>query len=91
MNLPTKLKTAPRSKADIAWLLYDLKLDKKNNRFKLAQNKIVYTEFEPALRQITTAEEGRMQDFVDVLQQKLDEKLEGNPPDAPTLTDLTLS
>ncbi len=86
-----KLKTAPRSKADIAWLLYDLKLDKKNNRFKLAQNKIVYTEFEPALRQITTAEEGRMQDFVDVLQQKLDEKLEGNPPDAPTLTDLTLS
>jgi hypothetical protein len=86
-----KLKTAPRSKADIAWLLYDLKLDKKNNRFKLAQNKIVYTEFEPALRQITTAEEGKMQDFVDVLQQKLDEKLEGNPPDAPTLTDLTFS
>lgn len=86
-----KLKTAPQSKADIAWLLYDLKLDKKNNRFKLAQNKIVYTEFEPALRQITTATGGRMQDFVDVLQQKLDEKLEGNPPDAPTLTDITLS
>lgn len=86
-----KLKTAPPSKADIAWLLYDLKLDKKNSRFKLSQNRIVYTEFEPALRQITTAKPGKMRDFVDVLQQKLDEKLESNPPDAPTLTEITLS
>ncbi len=86
-----KLKEARKSKADIAWLLYDLKLDKKTNRFKLTQNKIVYTEFESALMQITTAEPGKIEDFIDVLQQKLDEKLEGNPPDAPTLTDLTLT
>jgi hypothetical protein len=86
-----KLKEAPAAKADIAWLLYDLKLEKASNRFKLTQNRIVYTEFEPALRQITTAEPGRIDQFIDVLQQKLDEKLEGNPPDAPTLTDITLS
>jgi hypothetical protein len=86
-----KLKEAPQSKADIAWLLYDLKLDKKNSRFKLTQNRIVYTEFQSALKQITTADPGKVENFIDVLQQKLDEKLEGNPPDAPTLTDLTLT
>ena len=86
-----KLKEAPQSKADIAWLLYDLKLDKKSNRFKLTQNRIVYTEFQSALKQITTADPGKIDDFIDILQQKLDEKLEGNPPDAPTLTDLTLT
>lgn len=86
-----KLKESPQSKADIARLLYDLKLDKANTRLKLTQNRIVYTEFQSALRQITTAGPGRIQDFIDTLQQKLDEKLEGNPPDAPTLTDFTLS
>ncbi len=86
-----KLKETTQSKADIAWLLYDLKLDKKNNRFKLSQNRIVYTEFQSALDQITTADPGKVENFIEVLQQKLDEKLEGNAPDAPTLTDITLS
>ncbi len=72
-------------------MLYDLKTDKKNNRFKLTLNKIIYTEFEPALKQITTAEPGKIENFIDVLQQKLDEKLESNSPDAPTLTDITLT
>jgi hypothetical protein len=86
-----KLKETTPSKADIAWLLYDLKIDKRNNRFKLTQNRIVYTEFGTALKQITTAEPGKVEDFIGVLQEKLDEKLEGNPPDAPTLADITLA
>jgi hypothetical protein len=89
-TLPRLKETSP-SKADIAWLLYDLKVDKRNNRFKLTQNRIVYTEFETALKQITTAEPGKVEDFIGVLQEKLDEKLEGNPPDAPTLTDIALT
>ncbi len=89
-TLPTLKETSQR-KADIAWMLYDLKLDIPTNRFKLAHNRIVYTEFEPALRQITMAEPGKVEDLINVLQQKLDDKLEGNPPDAPTLTDLTLT
>jgi len=71
--------------------LYDLKFHKKSKRFKLTHNKSVYTEFEPTLRQITTAEPGRIEDFIAVLQHKLDEKLEGNPPDAPTIADITLT
>ena len=90
-NTLPKLKEVPKSKADIAWMLYDLKLDKKIKRFRLTQNRIVYTKFDSALRQITTANPGKVGTFIEVLQQKLDEKLEGNPPDAPTLTDITLA
>ncbi|MCL5067448.1 MAG: hypothetical protein M1368_03740 [Thaumarchaeota archaeon] len=86
-----KLKEVPKERADVAWLLYDLVPDKGTGQFKLTLQKIVYTEFKSALLQITTAKPGKVGEFVEVLQQKLDEKLEGNPPDAPTLTDITLS
>ncbi len=86
-----KLKETSVSKADIAWLLYDLKLDKKNKRFQFTLDKIIYTEFDSALKQITTAEPGDINDFMNVLQQKLDEKFESNPPDTSTLTDITLT
>lgn len=89
-TLPT-LKEVTAKKADIAWILYDLKMDTHTNRFKLIQERVVFTEFDEALRQITTTEPGRVEDFMEVLQHKLDDKLEGNPPDAPTLTDITLS
>lgn len=56
-----RLKEAPQSKADIAWMLYDLRLDKLSKRFKLTQNRVIYTEFDPTLRQITTAKPGRVQ------------------------------
>lgn len=89
-TLPNLIEV-PQAKADIAWLLYDLKLDKKSHRIKLTKNRIVYTEFKSALIQITTAESGKIEDFIDVLQQKLDEKFDGNPPDAPTINDITLT
>jgi hypothetical protein len=86
-----KLQEVSPSKADIAWLLYDLKLDDSSNTFKLKQNRIVYTEFQSALKQITTAIPGKIDDFIEVIQQKLDEKLESNAPDAPTLQDITIT
>ena len=52
--------------------------------------KVIYTKFEPALRKIVNPEPGKMGDFLGILQQKLDEKLDGNPPDAPTLIDTIL-
>jgi len=55
---PNTSKTARglASKADIAWLLYDLKLDDSSNTFKLKQNRIVYTEFQSALKQINDSD-----------------------------------
>ena len=85
-----ELKTIKIEKADIAWLLYDLQLDEAGEQFNLIHTKTVYTEFAPALEKITTPEPGNIEDFVGVLQEKLDEKLDGHPPEAPTLTEIII-
>jgi hypothetical protein len=56
----------------------------------LVQTEIVYTEFAPALEKISKPEPGNIEDFIGVLQDKLDDKLENNPPDAPSLGDIFL-
>lgn len=85
-NTLPKLKEIDPKNADIAWLIYDLNLNKKQNRFVLKSHKTIYTTFESSLTQITRPEPGDQQSFVDLLQEKLDEKLEtGGSPDAPRL------
>ena len=84
-TLPT-LKEVPASKAEMAWLIYDLVLDQTANTYRLHRTRTVYTGFESALITLTKSEPGNVKDFIAVLQDKLDEKLEdSNPPDAPTL------
>lgn len=77
-----KLKEVSKENAELAWLIYDLHLAKNKAMYTLKRSKIVYTEFEPALRQITRSEAGDIKDFIAVLQEKLDEKLNdgGTPP-----------
>lgn len=88
-TLPKLPETASIT-ADIAWLVYDLTFDSSENRYNLTGFQSVYTAFTPALETLTIAEAGPMEDFIEHLQEKLDEKLEnGYPPDAPTLKDLT--
>lgn len=81
-TLPT-LKQVPKDKADIAWLIYDLKLQAEEGhgpgRYYLTKVDEVFTEFEPALLSITTPLLGRMEDFIKLLQEKLDEQLETPP------------
>ena len=75
--------------AEIAWLIYDLTHEPGQNRRQLVRYKTVYTRFEPALLRITVPEIGPLNEFIEHLQTRLDEKLDnGNPPDAPTLTDI---
>jgi len=78
-----KLKRVPKSKADIAWFVYDLELlrDKGcgSERFSLKKVDEVFTEFEPALVSITTPIPGKVEDFMKLLQEKLDEQLETPP------------
>lgn len=76
------------NEAEMAWLVYDLTHDTQQNRYQMALSRTVYTKFDAALEKITRAEPGNVQDFIDQLQEKLDDKLESsNPPDAPTLFD----
>lgn len=81
-TLPS-LKQVPECDADIAWLIYDLKLLKGKSgepeRYNLAKVDEVFTEIEPALRTITTPSPGKIEDFIRLLQEKLDEQLESPP------------
>jgi hypothetical protein len=81
------LKVVPKDKAEIAWLVYDLELD-TSNRYFLRKKQTVYTEFTTSLDQITRSEAGNVDDFVNVLQTKLDEKLNDTPPDNQTIDKL---
>jgi hypothetical protein len=79
-TLPS-LTTVHKSKADIVWLIYDLELinEGDQNRYKLTKIDEIFTGFEPALLSITTPAPGNVNDFVKLLQEKLDEQLETPP------------
>lgn len=74
--------------AEIAWFLYDL--SPHADRFVLTLDRVVYTKFWPAMNTITTPEYGDVAEFIEVLQQKLDDKRNDTPPDTALLTDIPL-
>ncbi|HEV2500169.1 MAG TPA: NotI family restriction endonuclease [Terriglobia bacterium] len=79
------LSEVPKERAEIAWLIYDLVLDKTTNRLVLTKHKTVYTAFDASLDQITRSNGGDVNDFIALLQEKLDEKLNDTPPDTQTV------
>lgn len=87
-NTLPELPTIKKEKADIAWFLYDLVLNKTTKQYNLKLVDTIYTEFTPALLRVTTPKPGNIKDFINILQDRLDERLEGYSPDAPTLTDI---
>lgn len=72
-----KLRPIDQSKADMVWLLYDL--IPEGEKFKLTKVNSIYTKFLPALNAITTPRPGNINDFLKVLQDKVDEQLETPP------------
>lgn len=84
-TLPTLQETDPAD-ADIAWQIYDLAKGSKNDKRNLFLKKIVYTNFDDSLKQISTPHIGEMEPFIEKLQAKLDDKLENNgKPDTKTI------
>jgi hypothetical protein len=75
-TLPS-LNRVEKEKADIAWLIYDLKL--VSGKFQLESIDTIYTEFQSALMAITQPVPGKLEEFIKVLQNKLDEQLETPP------------
>src|SRR4030067_2336284 len=75
-----RLKKVAKSDADIAWLIYDLKLIKEKGktpgRYCLKKVDEIFTEFGSTLISITTASPGKVEEFIKLLQEKLDERLE---------------
>jgi hypothetical protein len=76
-----KLKTVQKEKADIAWFIYDLELidDCGIKRYSLKKVDELFTEFGTSLVKITTATPGKLETFIKLLQNKLDEQMETSP------------
>jgi len=83
-----ELPQVSQDKADIAWVIYDLVFNAHSLTYNLTLVDTVYTEFAPALLRITTPSIGRIEDFLGVLQGKLNAKLGGEAPDTVLVTDL---
>ncbi len=81
------LPQVEQGQAEIAWSLYDL--EQQSDRFNLVLSDTIYTEYWAAINKISTPETGKLEDFLDVLQQKLDNKLD-NSPDTQTINDIPL-
>lgn len=77
-TLPS-LQEVDRDRAEVAWLIYDLEIGEGESSYRLQKTKIVYTMFSDALNRITRAKIGPIDDFMRVLQGKIDEKLESPP------------
>lgn len=80
-NTLPPLPTVDKADAEIAWLVYDLQLAKDGDteRYRLIKIDEVFTKFEPALLSITTSVPGDIGDFIQLLQEKLDEQSETAP------------
>jgi hypothetical protein len=78
-----RLKQVSKTDADIAWFIYDLELKmeagKESGRYSLKKVDEVFTEFDAALFSITTPSPGKIESFMKLLQEKLDEQLETPP------------
>jgi hypothetical protein len=90
-TLPS-MEQVDKNEAEIAWLVYDLRHHQAANLRRLTLTQSVYTRFGPALDRITKSESGEVQDFVGLLQTKLDEVLTmgesvGTTPDTVSLQD----
>ena len=87
-TLPT-LKQVKPVVADIAWFVYDLQHSRTQNCYTLVRHQTVYTKFNESLDRITRSEAGDVKNFIEHLQEKVDEKLEEpNPPDTKSIDEL---
>jgi hypothetical protein len=77
-TLPT-LPEVARDEADMVWLIYRLDYDNSSGTYKLARSRQVYTRFEPAMQRITSPVAGSMERFIELLQEKLDDKFSSTP------------
>ncbi len=74
-----QLEEVDKSEAEVAWLVYDLRLTCDNSRYTLKRTKVVYTKFVESINSITRPRVGCIKKFMKSLQEKVDEKLESPP------------
>lgn len=70
-SLP-KLEEANKADADIAWMIYDLRLDPIPNHYAMVPHQTIYTKYHPSWLKIMAAEVGDERDFLTHMRAKLD-------------------
>jgi hypothetical protein len=80
-----ELKEVDPKQSDIVWLVYKLALNENKKLYSLERVKTVYTLFNESLDLIVRPEVGSPDVFIEKLQNKLDEKLDGIPPETKTI------
>ncbi|MBI2860352.1 MAG: hypothetical protein HYX91_02445 [Chloroflexi bacterium] len=70
------LEETDSKQADIVWMVYDLKLNKTAKKYSLRKDRKVYTKFDASLNRIAWPNIGSVSNFIDKLQERLNEKLE---------------
>ncbi len=78
-NTLPELEEVEKSHAEVAWFVYDLIPADNSTRYSLSRNKVVYTKFSESLNVITRPKIGNVENFMKILQTKVDEKLESPP------------
>ena len=74
-----KLTRVAKQDATVAWFVYDLVHNAVTQRFELTKVDEVFTDFDEALKRISTTQAGSLDNFLKQLQDKLDEQLETAP------------
>jgi hypothetical protein len=78
-----------RDVSNIAWFIYGLDYDNTKEQCILTKRRTIYTKFGEVLKKISTPTPGELNEFVNILQEKLDEKLEeGSLPEAKNLSSM---
>ncbi|MCC5838929.1 MAG: hypothetical protein JJT96_02305 [Opitutales bacterium] len=77
------LERVSKEDADMSWLVYDLN-DRGGESYELKRIETVYTKFSDALNTLALPRVGKVERFMEILQSKVDEKLE-NPPEHKTI------
>jgi len=81
------LQVVEPAEADIAWFVYDLVRGQGKDVYALTRWKSIYTKFTESLEKITRSEPGEMTTFLEILQDKVDEKLDNqNPPETEVIS-----
>lgn len=74
------------SESDLAWFVYGLDQDPVTDCLRLTRRRVVYTKFAVSLKQVTRSEAGAIDQFVKVLQRKLNDKLDDHDEQDSTAT-----
>lgn len=77
-----ELPQVHKEDSNVAWFIYGLDYNPSEQVYSLVKKQVIYTQFETAIQKISKPTPGRLENFLKILQKKLDEKIvKSTPPE----------